>query len=55
MFGGSYFDGIDEDRKDWRIEGMGRLLWDTRELGDIVEWLSTGFIGRHHDNGLSTL
>lgn len=43
-YGGSYFDRIDEVGTDWHNGGIGRLLWVTRELGGIEEWLSTGFI-----------
>lgn len=34
---GNYFDGVDEDKERWRNGGMAKLLWESRELGDIVE------------------
>ncbi|KAK5838973.1 hypothetical protein PVK06_007723 [Gossypium arboreum] len=52
---GNYLDKVDEDRKNWRNGGMDGLLWDSREFSGIVEWLSSGSLERHRDNGLSNL
>lgn len=30
---GIHLDGVVEDRNNWRIGGMGRMLWDSSEIG----------------------